>query len=252
MNQYTQTPKRPLGLIGWLKRIVLLLLLGAAAAVGYWFYQSQREVEVLKKIVSRLTAEQRVAEVWVEEHQPGTADSPGKIRLKVLEYDSQGKALGPVYCTFSLNDVIHFEALVIRLNDELIMEGQGKSIYLFRRAFALDDKGDRYESCEINRPMEIPGGYSLGSSERRVTEIERERWKMFWTYALDEERRKDAGVKNAQIEAPATRFVPDKIYRLILEHDGGLYIQARSVPEILKGEHIKIRTPDETGEVKKQ
>jgi hypothetical protein len=52
-------------------------------------------------------------------------------------------------------------------------------------------------------------------------------------------------VKNAQIEAPATRFVPDKIYRLVLEHDGGLYIQASPVPEILKGEHVRMHKREE-------
>ncbi len=228
------------GIFSWLRRLLLLAILGAAAAGGWWFYQNHREVEVLKTMIGRLTAEDRVADVWVEDYQRAQDGSPRKIRLKILRYGPGKKPLDPVHCDFSVNDVIHFEALVIRLNDELIMEGEGKSIHFFTRAFALDDHGNTYESCDINRPMEVPGGYRISAAAGGYTgRIESRLWKSFWEYALDESRRRKDGVKNAQIEAPATRFVPDKIYRLILEHDGGLRIQARPVPEILKGENVK-------------
>jgi hypothetical protein len=241
--------KKSVGFFGWLRRLLLLIILGAASVGGWWFYQNHREVEVLKEMVARLTAERRVADVWVEDYRRDEDGNPTQVRLKILEYRGKDKPLDPVFCTFSVNDVIHFEALVIRLNDELIKEGKGKSIYLFRRAFALDDKGKTYESCEINKPMEVPGGYSLKSDDPQVNEIEGKYWKSFWVYALDEQSRKKAGVKNAQIEAPATRFVPDKIYRMILENDGGLRIQASPVPEILKGEHLKIHDKKTTSEV---
>jgi len=240
MAAEARVPRRGVGLFGWIKRMLVLALLGALGAGGWWFYQGRREVQVLRRMVERLTAEQRVAEVWVEEHQCDAQGRPVKVRLKVLEFGTDGKPLEPVFCEFSVNDVIHFEAMVIRLNDELIMEGEGKSVYFFRRAFALDDDGDTYEKCDINKPMEIPGGYRITSGDARVAEIESRYWKSFWRYALDEEQRREAGVKTAQIEAPATRFVPDRIYRLVLEHDGGLYIQASPVPAILKGERVKI------------
>jgi hypothetical protein len=228
--------KKRVGFFGWIRRIVLLLALGAIAAWGWWFYQGRQEVEVLKQIVSRLTAED--GEGRVE-----------KIRLKIVEIVSGNEPLEPIYCDFSVNDVVHFEALVIRLNDELIMEGKGKSVHLFRRAFALDDGGNTYESCDINRPREVPGGYRLDATDPKAREIERLYWSKFWEFALDEKKRKSAGVKTAQIEAPATRFVKDKYYRIYLEHDGGLRIEAKPVPEVLKGERPKIETPGKTGEV---
>lgn len=242
--------KRRVGLLGWIRRILSLCVLGMVGAGGWWFYQYQQESEVLRKIVTRLTAEERVADVWVDDYVPGENGRSKKIRLKVLEYASDGRPLTPVYCDFSLNDVIHFEALVIRLNDDLIMQGKGKSVYLFRRAFALDDQGNTYESCDLNPPMKVPGGYRIGLSERKLSTIENEYWRSFWEFALDEKRRDDAGIKIAQIEAPATRFLPDNIYRLILERDGGMYIKASKVPEILKGEYVKIHktSPSEENE----
>ncbi len=242
------TGRRRVGILGWVRRILSLILLGIVGAGGWWFFQYQRETEVLRQIITRLTAEERIADVWVDDYVVGNEGKPKKIRLKVLEYSSDGKPLAPVYCDFSLNDVIHFEALVIRLNDDLITEGKGKSVYLFRRAFALDEKGNTYESCDLNSPMEVPGGYRLGLTERKLSKIEKDYWRSFWSFALDEKRRRDAGIKTAQIEAPATRFIPDKIYRLILEHDGGMRIQVSKVPEILKGEHVKMHTPGPSGE----
>jgi hypothetical protein len=241
--------KKRVGFFGWVRRIAMLLALGAIAAGGWWFYQGRQEVEVLKQIVSRLTAEERVAEVAVQEIVEGAEGKMEKIRLKIVEIVSGNQPQKPIYCEFSVNDVVHFEALVIRLNDELIMEGKGKSIHIFRRAFALDDDGNTYESCVINKPKEIPGGYKLDGTDPKALEVERLYWNKFWEYALDEKKRKSAGVKTAQIEAPATRFVRDKYYRIYLEHDGGLRIEAKPVPEVLKGDSKRIETPDKTGEV---
>jgi hypothetical protein len=238
-NSSRNEPKKRLGLFGWLRRIILLIMLVAAAGTLYWYYQSNRETEALKQIISRLTSEERVAEVWVENIRPADGSAFTQLRLKFLEYDSTKKPLPPKYCTFSVNDVIHFEAFVVRLNDTLIINGEGKSVSLFRRAFALDDKGNTYEACELNRVQDVPGGYALSNPDQVASETESRFWKSFWQFALDEKRRGEAGIKNAQIEAPATKFVPEKIYRLILEHDGGLYIEAKDVPEILKGEHLK-------------
>ncbi len=243
MADEQSSPKKRVGFIGWLKRLLLLVVLVAAGGAGFWYYQMEREAEILQGIIERLTAEARVADVWVEEITKDEAGGAEYLKLKILQYDVDGKPLQPVYCTFSLNNVIHFEALVIRLNDEVVKGGEGKSIHLFRRAFALDDNGNTYEACVLNKPDEVPDGYRLAGGDPRAREIERRHWRSFWKYALDEERRQAAGVKNAQIEAPATRFVPDKIYQLRLEADGGLYIKASPVPEILKGEHVRIHAP---------
>jgi len=230
------------GFFGWLKRGVALLLLVLLGALGLWIWQGIREKDILRQIVSRLTAEQRVAEVVVEDLVPGPDGRPAQLTLKILELDPAGKPLEPRRCTFTKNDVIHFEALVVRLDDRLVMEGEGRSVHLFRRAFALSPKDNTYEACDINRPDEVPGGYALRSADREVSEGEARFWRTFWELALDEERRQQAGVKNAQIEAPATRFVPEMVYRLVLEADGGLSIQASPVPAILKSERPRLET----------
>jgi hypothetical protein len=227
-------PPRRVGFFGWLKRILALLLLTVLGAAGFWVWERHRETEILKQIVARLTADSRVAEVVVEDHQKDAEGRLASLTLKILEFDVHGKPLTPRRCTFTKNDVIHFEALVIRLDDRLVMEGEGKSVHLFRRAFALSPTDRTYEACDINLPQEVPGGYAIQGAGGELAAGEQRFWRAFWELALDEERRAQAGVKNAQIEAPATRFVPDMVYRLRLEADGGLFLDATPVPAILR------------------
>ena len=84
----------------------------------------------------------------------------------------------------------------------------------------------------MNRPLAIL------ANQIDWSVFEKELWGSFWSYALDPEQRQRAGIKNAQIEAPGSMFVPGTIYTLHIEHDGGIRIDAQPIPEILKGETL--------------
>jgi hypothetical protein len=111
---------------------------------------------------------------------------------------------------------------------------KGKSAYIFMKVFVLKDAGA--EIREINKVNEIPSGYAV---KGRGSYFERTIWRKFWKYALDAQEAKTAGIKNAQIEAPGTRFVPGMLYTIKIEHDGGLRIDAQPLPQILKGKQFK-------------
>lgn len=102
------------------------------------------------------------------------------------------------------------------------------------KAFVLD--GANTQEFDITKVNEVPGGYRISEN---ASAFEQKLWQEFWNYALDPEKREYAGVKNAQIEAPGSMFLPGTIYTLKIEHDGGLRIDASPVPEILKGEKIE-------------
>ncbi len=164
-------------------------------------------------------------------------ESTGKIKttIKFLEFDAAGRPLSPKYFTFQGN-VIQFQSLVIRFEDKFVFGGdklKGKSAYLFRKAFVLD--GARTQEFEITTAHSVPAGYKLPGEK---SSYEDGLWEKFWLYALDPRERERAGIKNAQIEAPGSMFLPGTIYTLKIEHDGGLRIDTRPVPEILKGENV--------------
>jgi hypothetical protein len=214
-------------LIGILSLAVVL----AGVGVSQWI-QKER---VLRKIIERLTAETRKADVLVTKSEFDETAKKIRTTIKFLEYDAQGRPLEPKYFTFSGN-IIQFQSLVIRFNDKLVEAGdrlRGKSAALFMKAFVLD--GAKTQEFEITKTDEIPGGYRVSE---KANEFEMKLWQEFWDYALDPKKREHAGVKNAQIEAPGSMFLPGTIYTLKIEHDGGLRIDASPVPEILKGEKV--------------
>ena len=214
--------------IGILATAVVL----AGVGVSQWI-QKER---VLRKIIERLHAETRRADVLVTKSEFDEVSKKIRTTIKFLEYDARGKPLEPKYFTFSGN-LIQFQSLVIRFSDKLVEAGdrlRGKSAALFMKAFVLD--GTRTQEFDITKADEVPGGYRVSE---KTNEFEVKLWKEFWSYALDPKARERAGVKNAQIEAPGSMFLPGTIYTLKIEHDGGLRIDASPVPEILKGEKIE-------------
>ncbi|MBI4217929.1 MAG: hypothetical protein HY610_02305, partial [Elusimicrobia bacterium] len=189
-----------------------LLAAGIFLAIGFsvnWIYRRAGENRVLKAVVERLSAETRVAEVLVTQSRFDEASKRIETTIKFLEYDAAGKPLLPRYFTFQGN-VIQFQSLVIRFSDRLVKAGhrlKGKSAYLFLKVFILDGSNTQvYDLAKVN---EIPRGYKVPGL---TNEFEEKLWREFWTYALDPKARERSDVKNAQIEAPGSLFLPGTIY----------------------------------------
>lgn len=219
-----------------LLRFAVLVLCGAVGYQAYQFaIQYTHENKVLKQIVARLEADSRVAEVLVTGVNYNETDQKTYTTIKFLEYDSRGEPLEPKYFTFSGN-IIQFQSLVMRFDDMHIRQGdrlKGKSVYLFWKVFMLD--GENTQEYAITKIKSVPRGYQLESEE---IPVETRFWSRFWEYALDPQRAKLQGIKNAQIEAPGTMFVPGVLYTIRIEHDGGLRIDAAPLSHILMGEKI--------------
>lgn len=205
-------------------------------AVIFYLVKSQIENHLLKKVIERLTADSRVAEVIVTNVKRDAKTKKAYTTIKFLEYDTKLRPLEPKYFTFS-GDVIQFQSMVIRFDDFYVKKGhplKGKSAYLFIKAFMLTDNGA--ETFEITKTNEIPSGYKVADVKNN---FEKKIWQKFWEYALNPEKSSKVGIKNAQIEAPGTKFISGMIYTIKIEHDGGLRIDSKPVNPILKNEKIK-------------
>lgn len=210
--------------------LVLLVLIAAFFILRDWL-TNQR----LQKVIERLSADSRIAEILVTGVKTDPKTQKTYTTIKFLEYDTKQNPLHPKYFIFSGN-TIQLQSLVIRFDDFYIKRGhplKGKSAYIFMKAFALNNGAAQV--YEINNINEIPSGYKIEGSG---SAFERSLWKKFWEYALKPEEAKRMGIKNAQIEAPGTRFIPGMLYTVKIEHDGGMRIDAKPLPRILKGEKI--------------
>jgi len=222
-----------------MKKLISFLIVAFIVVGGIYVYtffmRYAHEVKVLKQVVERLQADSRIADVLVTKVQFDETKAKNVTTIKLLEYDSKGRPLVPKYFTFSGN-IIQFQSLVIRFDDIHIRRGdllRGKSAYLLWKVFMLD--GSNTQEYEITKLNEIPVGYKV---ENLTSPFEATLWRKFWDYALDAQTAKRQGIKNAQIEAPGTIFVPGTLYTLKIEHDGGIRIDAEPLPSILRGETI--------------
>ncbi|MBI4353571.1 MAG: hypothetical protein HY593_06585 [Candidatus Omnitrophica bacterium] len=225
-----------------LRKILALAVVLLVFIAGFKFFN---EFLTFKKIIRSLKAESRIAEVLVVESKVDEFTRRYTTTIKFLEYDVHGKPLKPKYFTFD-GHLIQFQTLVVRFDDRYVEQGhrmKGKSLYLFLKAFVLDGKNTQefvitpvyheFQKRGTPPPAVVPEGYRVGEPPNY---FEREIWRKFWRYALDPEARKQVGIKNAQVEAPGSVFVPGTIYTLVIEHDGGIRIDTRPIPEILKKE----------------
>lgn len=217
-------------------KLKILIPAGILLVGAFYIINIFRENQILKEIIERLAADSRVAEVIVTDVKLDPKTKKSYTTIKFLEYDTKLNPLEPKYFTFSGN-VIQFQAMVIRFDDFYVKKGhslKGKSAYLFLKAFILTDKGA--ETFDITKVNEIPSGYQVEGAKNN---FERGLWRGFWEYTLNPVRAGRLGVKNAQIEAPGTRFIPGLIYTVKIEHDGGLRIDSSPLSPILKNERVK-------------
>jgi hypothetical protein len=218
-----------------LRVFFVLAVFAVAVCLAYQFYLNASQSKILKQMISRLEADSRVAEVLVTDVQYNPLIQKHLTTIKFLEYDSLGRPLAPRHFTFSGN-IIQFQSLVVRFDDNFIKKAdalRGKSAYLFWKVFMLD--GANTQEFEITRFHEIPKGYKIDGLQ---DSFEEGLWREFWDYALHSDRALKKGIKNAQVEAPGMKFVPGILYTLKIEHDGGIRIDTKEIPEILKGERV--------------
>lgn len=211
----------------------VLAIILAVSFYAFWIFKQK---DMLNKVIERLSADSRVAEILVTNVEYDPEIGAYRTTIKFLEYDTGLNPLEPKYFTFS-NNLIQFQSLVIRFDDFYVRNAhplKGKSAYIFMKAFSL--KKDNAEVYEINKVKEIPSGYEV---EGAGNMFEKRLWQKFWDYALDAAKSKRTGIKNAQIEAPGTKFILGQLYTIKIEHDGGLRIDCQELPKILKGETVR-------------
>ncbi len=225
------------GIMGLRRAGIRIFAVGAVFLLAIFLITKNfGENQILLKVIERLTAESRVAEVIVTDVKFDPKAGKAYTTIKFLEYNTKMAPLAPKYFTFSGNS-IQFQSLVVRFDDFYVKKGhslKGKSAYFFMKVFMLTDKGA--EVFNINKVNEIPCGYEV---EGAKNSFERQLWQRFWKYAFDPQKAGRIGIKSAQLEAPGAKFIPGMIYTIKIEHDGGLRIDAKALSPVLKGEKIK-------------
>ncbi len=258
------------------RRTILYLLLVAMGVGGVFYWRAvhsqdaaaqslaQRNIELeaqkrkleaqkikLETTVTRLTAENRVAEVIVEDQQvmpcsgrpadgafgnilpPATLPAQCvRTTLLFVERARDGTMLPPR--RFLINgSVAHIDALVIKFERGFIAENdslRGHSVALFCRVYG-EDQSPR-DGLPIDAPGAVPDAYNDKklSAEQRV--FEAGLWKDFWRLADDKQFRVARGVRVADGQDVWGPFLPDHLYTITLGSDGSLSLVSEPMPAI--------------------
>jgi hypothetical protein len=223
--------------------VVTTLLLAATA--GLFLYQkhdataeklraAEKRNEFLKNVVARLTSERRVADVIVTDQSIDAATGKQKTTLLFVEYARDGSTTLPPKSFTIDGNVAHLDALVVKFAGRFVEDNdplKGHSVALFTRLYGESQAPEN--AFPIDAPNGIPDVYRSpdASVNAEQSSFERELWNNFWRLADDAGYRTSMGVRVAQGEGVWSPFLPERLYTVSIESDGGLNL----VSEPLKG-----------------
>ena len=230
---------------------LVLLLVGAVGAVGFFLYrratETDRQLEEQKRVIAALElrlertwAEELVADVRVDALARDPDGGEPEMTLTFAQY-APGTETPSLRKTMTLpGEEFYIDALLVKFERKLVEEGEGlrgKSLLFFRRAF-----GDRQKPVE-GVPLYLQSAETAGSEgipdrlriDVQPSDYERQVWTRFWTYANDPAQAREAGIRVAQGEAVHTRAVQGQVYKVTLSAAHGLSLVPR-LPAAMVGE----------------
>jgi hypothetical protein len=218
---------------GLIIKLILVGFLGLGSVWGLAVYQAAQTLDEmfaenrrLKEAISNLTHESQIgyAKVMGRKWQDGELQTTLKF-VETAPNNPQEK-LREVTYTIS-GDVVHFDALIVTFNDQMVMDGDKRALYIWRRVYG--DKMAPEQGFPIEMPGEIPARYrdlfgepslmdKLLLKEDEATRF----WDAIWDLADDPDRLKRHGVEAIYGNAVYTRLKPGLIYIFKISANGRL------------------------------
>lgn len=202
-----------------------LVLIVLALIGGTFFYGAKTVNDLLagnkklKQAIASLTHEDQIgfAKVLKQETRDGrlyttirfVETARGDMLKKVLEkeYEIEG-------------DVVHFDALIVTFDDQMVMDGKARSLYLWRRVYG--ENMSPSEGFDIEVPGSEPARYAELLRELKLPE-QKMFWDAVWELANDPEALSDHGIKAIYGNAVYKRLRPGLIYVFKIGNDGHVY-----------------------------
>jgi len=205
---------------------IVVLVLAAAAYIGPGLYdramtihQLLTENRELKQAISHLTEEDQIgyAKVLSQRNEDGRRLTT--IRFVETARDDKTKIILQKECTVE-GDVIHFDALIVKFDDKMVMDGKVRALYLWRRIYGETTPPEA--GMPIEEPGTEPKRYS-GLLKALPLAHQQLFWSSIWDLANDPEKLRVYGIKAIHGTAVYNQFRPGLIYVFKLNPVGHLY-----------------------------
>lgn len=202
----------------------LLLIVLLWLARGFYYgaktiYQLLSENKQLKEAITNLTNEEQIGYAKVIEQ----GSKNGKIftTIKFVETDRADKLKKIIEKEYTVEgDIVHFDALIVKFGDKMVMDGKERAIYLWRRVYG--EKMSPESGLAIEQQGTEPVRYKdlLGRLHLADRELF---WMNIWDLANDPARLKGFGIEAVYGNAVYSRLKPGFIYIFKISAAGQVY-----------------------------
>ena len=184
------------------------------------------ENKALKQAISRLSGESQIgyAKVIAQE----TKDGQLFTTLKFVETARDDKLKKILEKEFTIaGDVIHFDALIVKFGNKMVMDGKTRALYLWRRVYG--EQMTPQEGFAIEEPGTEPQRYSdlfkaLPLKNREMF------WSNIWDLANDPEKLAEHDIEAIYGNVVYSKLRPGLIYVFKINSSGQVYPEV--VPDI--------------------
>ncbi len=177
------------------------------------------ENKQLKEAIANLTQEDQIgyAKVIAQETKDGSLFTTVRF-VETAREDKLKKILEKEYVIEG--DIIHFDALVVKFGDKMVMDGKARALYLWRRVYG--EKMAPQEGFVIEEPGAEPKRYgdllaALPIKQRQLF------WSSIWELANDPERLKEYGITAIYGNVVYSRLRKGLIYVFKIGSTGQVY-----------------------------
>jgi hypothetical protein len=221
--------------------ITALVFLVAVAYIGRGFLQSTitirellTENKQLKQAITNLTLEEQIGYAKVisqwREPSPSGESREGKLftDIKFVETARDDKLKKVLEKNYTIEgDIVHFDALIVKFGDKMVMDGKEKALYLWRRVYGENTAPEN--GLPIEEQSAEPQRYKdllklLPENQRGLF------WTNIWELANNPEQLKEYGIKAVYGNVVYSKLKKGLIYVFKISPTGQLYPE--TVPDM--------------------
>jgi hypothetical protein len=218
-------------------KITTLVLLIAVLVAAAWFgrgyflnkltiHQLLSENNQLKSAITNLTDEEQIGYAKVIRQQKHDGKIITTLRFVETDRNDNLKKIVEKDCTIE-GDIVHFDALIVKFGDKMVMDGKVRAMYLWRRVYG--ENMAPQNGFAIESPGAEPARYADLLARLPIKHRELF-WSSIWDLANDPKKLQDFGITAIYGNVVYTRLSEGLIYVFKISPTGQLYPEV--VPDI--------------------
>jgi hypothetical protein len=208
---------------------VLLLLVVGLVAAGYFgrgyllkeitIHQLLNENKQLKEAITNLTTEEQIGYAKVIKQE--TKDGKVWTTLRFVETARGDKLKKILEKDYTIEgDIVHFDALIVKFDNKMVMDGKERVMYLWRRIYG--ETMPPQNGSAIESPGAEPARYADLLARLPIKQREMF-WSNIWDLANDVEKLKQDGISAIYGNAVYSKLKKGLIYVFKISSTGQLY-----------------------------